>query len=406
MKTIQIRKITICDIFITLFAFHEYADVYIHKSIFLLGSSIPMMLIGLYFYYQAIVKYKTIAYIKALIVFIAFLSVYGTLHWMGGETLGRVKPTAFLFGNWNSLTPILVFYICTLRGEVNENRMFIYFVIFIIMGVLNYNYGYLRRDLEIEEDFSNVGFTNSAAYIFVYLLPSLFLFVKKPIIQYGSLLIMLYFVMSGMKRGAIVIAAVFMVFFVVFSLQNNRFNQSKKSTWKIVLTILLMVLAAYLLYGFIQTVWLSNDYFYYRLENTQAGDDSGRGEIYKDLLFNFANNENLFQMIFGLGAEGTMRVVHIHAHNDWLELLTDCGILGVFIYLVYFYYFYKTCRKYKKSTPEAYIILTMCVVLLIKSFFSMSFMNMYLGASSILGYAMAVCQQKYNNQDTCIDKEE
>ena len=392
MNIISIKKITLCDIYVVLFALYEYAAVYINTSIASLGTYFPMMFIGIFSLYQVALNKKKHGYIKVLMVFIVFLSIYGVIHWLGGETLvGRIKPTSFLFGNFMSLAPVLVFYLGTLKGKVDEKRMLIYLIVFVILSILRYRYNYVKHDMELEEGFSNVGFTNNAAYFFVSLLPFVFIFDKKPIVQYGILLLCVYFVMNGLKRGAIFTTIAFFVVFVLYTLKKEGFKRSKTKHF---LSIIFLFLSFYAVYYLIQNFWLNNDFFYYRLYNTEEGNMSGRDYIYSVLWNHFLNDDNLFHLIFGLGAEGTIRVVGIHAHNDWLELLIDCGIVGVVIYLSYFVMFVKECVRYKNINPEVYVVISCGVILFMESLFSMSYMNMYLGISVALGYGLATCQQK------------
>lgn len=391
MNIASIKKITLCDIYVVLFALYEYAAMYIRSSLASLGTYFPMLLICIYGLYQAAFNYKTKGYINALIVFVLYLSFYGVIHWMSGARPGGIKPTAFLFGNFLSLAPVFVFYIGTIRGEIDERRMLVYLIVFIILSILRFRYNYVTHDMELEEGFSNVGFTNNAAYLFVSLLPFVFLFDKKPIMQYFVLIVLLYFIMNGMKRGAIFTTIGFLAVFAHYTIGREKVKNSKT---KRLIPLLFLVLASYAIYYIVQNYWLNNDYFYYRVNSIEEGDSSGRDFIWKTLWNGFLNNGNVFQMLFGLGADGTVSIVGKHAHNDWLELLTDCGLVGVVVYLVYFYYFIKEAFKYKSQKPEMYFVTSCIVILFLRSLFSMSFMDMYIGISVALGYGLAICQQK------------
>lgn len=390
----SVRLINICDIFVFLFVFYKYANMYIHTSMTILSAYIPMMLICLYGFYQTVVKYKVHGYVKALVIFLSFLSIYGLLRWLGGETIGDTKPNGFLFRNVFSMAPVLVFYLSAKKGKVTDNRMRFYFIILLLLSIVEYFHSFAARELTVEGSVTSEGATNNTAYYFVCMLPLVFLFDKKPIFQYANLLILLFFVMSGMKRGAILVTAVFMLIFIRYALKKENSKNSHRNTF---LSIILILVATYFLYYFAQNIWLNNDYFYERLQRVQDGDSSGRDVILQNLLFHFITNENFFQMLFGMGADATIRVIGLYAHNDWIELLIDCGIVGVFIYLVYFYCLYKDCRRYREIKPEVYIVISCCVILFVRSFFSMSFMDMHLGISAALGYGLAVCEQKYND---------
>lgn len=390
----SIKLITLCDLYVFFFVMYKYANMYIHTSMAVLGAYIPMLLICLCGIYLAIIKYKANGYIKTLIVFLSFLSVYGMIRWFGGGSFGDTKSNSFLFRNVTSLAPILVFYIGARKGVVSENRMHFYFLVLLVLTIVEYFHSFAIRDLTIEGSVTSEGATNNIAYYFVCMLPLVFLFDKKPIFQYVTLLILLFFIMSGMKRGAIVVAVFFIILFIRFSLKKNNSKINYRNT---IFSIILILAFVYLLYYFAQRVWLNNDFFYARLQRVQKGDSSGRDVILQNLLHHYSTNENFFQMIFGLGADGTIRVGGLYAHNDWVEMLIDCGFVGLLVYLAYFYSLYKDCRRYREIKPEAYLIISCFVILFVRSFFSMSFMDMHLGISSALGYGMAVCEQKYND---------
>lgn len=394
VKDKSVKLINICDIYVLLFVLYKYANMYIHTSMAVLGAYMPMLVICLYGFFQTVVKYKVHGYIKALVIFLSFLSVYGLLRWLGGEAIGNTKPNGFLFRNVFSMAPVLVFYLGTKKGVVTEKRMRFYFIVLLMLSIVEYFHSFAVRELTIEGSVTSEGATNNMAYYFVCMLPLVFLFDKRPVLQYASLLILLFFIMSGMKRGAILVSAFFMVLFIWYSLKKDDSRKSHRNTF---LSIILILVAAYLLYYFSQNIWLDNDYFYERLQRVQEGDSSGRDVIYQNLLYHFSTNENIFQMLFGMGADATVRVTGgLLAHNDWIELLIDCGIIGFLVYLVYFYSFYKDCRRYRNIKPEGYMVISCCVILFVRSFFSMSFMDMHLGISAALGYGLAICERRYN----------
>lgn len=389
MNVNKARSNKLCDIYVVLYVLNTYASLFFRSSSAIWGTIIPMILISLYYYFLAIFKYRSQGFINALILFLSFLSLYGIVYMLGGSYLPGIKSFSFLLSVINSLSPVLIFYVSTMTGSVNDKKMRIYYVVFIIIAIIRFRFGYIERDLNVEGDYSNAGFTNNAAYLFVCLLPCVFLFDKKPIIQYVCLLGSVFFIMNGMKRGAILTSAFFLVYFFWQSFHNQ--SSSKRKKW---VRLLMLLIAIYAIFYIVDNYWLNNDYFYKRLDAIQNNDSSGRDDIFAFLFDNFLNNTNIIQKIFGLGAEGTFRVAQIYAHNDWLELLTDAGILGFFLYLYYFYSMIKDCRKYKLYKPEVQVLISCFIVLFVRSFFSMSIFDMYIGVSSILGYSFAICQQK------------
>lgn len=384
------RSVTLCDIYVILFVMYEMADIYIQTSLAALGTYIPMLLILAYYFYRVLFRMRTRGYLKMLVFFIFFLSIYGILHVIAGPNIANTKKTTFLLGNFYSLAPVLMFYVSSRNGEMSERKMKVLCLILLVVAIIVYANYFLLRDIDFSGAVASV--TNNTSYRFVCLLPLLFLFQDKKIVQYSLLLIMLYFIMSAMKRGAILITALFLVFFFWQSI-NEGF--SRRGVSKLLISIIIIVAFSYIVYRVAQQVWLDNDYFYIRLESVAEGDTNGRDDIYKSLWEYYTGDMNVFQSVFGTGADGTMSAIKHRAHNDWLELLIDCGIFGVIVYVVYFLNMFLDCRRYSRCIPESRILIACFIVLFVRSFFSMSFMAMDLGISAALGYSLAICESKY-----------
>ena len=132
-----------------------------------------------------------------------------------------------------------------------------------------------------------------------------------------------------------------------------------------------------------------SDYFQYRLESTTEGKSSGRDVIYSQLWNHYKSNENIFQLAFGEGAFHTQNINGYKAHNDWLELLIDCGLLGVIIYFIYWVNFYKAWRRSKGNFLVYMMMGAGLLFTFVRTFFSMSFSNMPFYMCVILAYCFA-----------------
>jgi O-Antigen ligase. len=86
---------------------------------------------------------------------------------------------------------------------------------------------------------------------------------------------------------------------------------------------------------FLYRLAINSSYFLSRLEDTLDGDASGRGALYSNAYQIWASS-SFSQFFFGHGFDATLKLMRIHAHSDWLELLVDYGVLGVAIYLALF----------------------------------------------------------------------
>lgn len=91
----------------------------------------------------------------------------------------------------------------------------------------------------------------------------------------------------------------------------------------------------------------------------------------------------------GAGATETVNIVGNFAHNDWLELLINQGLLGVLLYVVYWIAFFRNW-KLLRHDKELYAMMG-CALLscLIPSFFSMSYANMNMITTLVIGFCLA-----------------
>jgi hypothetical protein len=153
----------------------------------------------------------------------------------------------------------------------------------------------------------------------------------------------------------------------------------------VVLTFFLIIIG----WRFLIHFYESNNYFQYRIESTLEGRVSGRDVIYSTLWQHYLNNSNIIQLSFGEGAYHTFNIAGNDAHNDWLELLIDCGLVTTLIYLVYWVCFFRDWMRSKQNSL-LYAMMGACFIFtFLRTFFSMSFSDMPFFTSMILGYCFA-----------------
>lgn len=386
-------KFHICDVFFWLYILYNLSHIYIQTSLAALGTYIPMLLILVYSLCRVILLKDKNIYIKAFLAFILLLFLYCLIFMLlggkDGTSSDRFKTANILYSYLYSLGPVVLIYLETKNGNISEKKIRMWFVVLLILFIITYFNYFLTNKIEFDETVAQR--TNNTSYLFASLLPLVFLFYRNRIVQFLCLLVPIYFIMSAMKRGAILVSMIFLlVFFVdyIFEKRNNN------NIWRKLFTILLIIVSIIILYQIAQKVWLNNDYFYQRLQSIEEGDTNGRDWIYKTLWTHFMEETNMVQFIFGLGIQGTVIVANIHAHNDWLELLTNCGIVGFFSYFIYFFTMFKEGIKNLSAKPESIVFLSCAIILLTRSFFSMSFMDMGLGFSLALGYSLATWEIK------------
>ena len=306
---------------------------------------------------------------NALLFFIAFnlLHFFISFLWK--------NPSYTQVGNiLCALLPLSLFVCLSQKGVMNDRFIAVMGIVLLITAILQY-YHYTRMAIirsEVDED---TDITNNASVAMLMLLPMLFL-MKNQIQKWITLLVCVFFIVTSAKRGNILAAVIPVGLFVWFSLKDSR-----RSGIKIILVLALIVGGAFLTYR-----WMANnDYLMHRIEQTQEGNSSGRDIIYAGAWHAWYDSDNFVHQLFGLGFDGILKLEstgHHHAHNDWLEVLVNYGLLGFFIYLALFVSLFLQVRRIK-SFEMRMAFLSGLLIWFLKTLFSMGFTGETLSVAMI-----------------------
>lgn len=338
-------------------------------------------------------KHKLPAFMKAVNFFLIFTSLYGCLLIIGGEDLyiteGHVNVKVPNFGYlkqiYMSFLPIYVYYYYTIKGQLEIRKILHYTIILLVVLIIKY---FDSRAELLQQTMHSDGFTMNIGYDFLALLPLLFLWNRRTTVQFVLLLLSMLFIIICMKRGAILIAAVCFIYFLYSAITNTP-------TKKRIIVLLFSSLSVFAAVFFIAYMMSSNDYFVYRLEKTLAGDSSNRDILYSTYWNHFLSETNFLRLLFGNGANATLKIGMNYAHNDWLELLINNGILGISIYAFYFIALYKDSIVAKRTDEIHYAVLLLAfIILFCSSLFSMSYASINIALTIALGYSLGSVQIK------------
>lgn len=346
-----------------------------------------LLTVSVYYMFYAYVNYKLPIYFKGLVLMIIMFTVYGLLLILSPTRAGRASNYVYLQYIYNSLLPIFPFYVFTRKGWLNKTNLLWWIIILFVVVTIQY-FQHQREYLQMlaEEGREREEFTNNFGYEFLSMIPLLAFFSKKKIIQYFGLGYVMVFVIFSMKRGAMLIAVVCIMWFVYCSMKNARNNKK-------IIVIVLSIVVIYVGYYYVQSLMENSDYFNQRLQSTLEGDTSGREVVYANLLQHFLGESSPLRFLFGNGANATLRIVHMHAHNDWLELAINQGLLGIIVYVLYWLGFYKTYRKSKFDDEIVLAVSLLLISCLIRSFFSMSYGDMSRCTTLCIGYCMGMISE-------------
>lgn len=361
-------------------------------SIISQGLLAVFLLMSLYYFVKVLQIRSVNKVIRAFQYLAIMFGVYGLIR-LTVDTHGWVyinEPTTYFKEYELSLLPIFAFYYYAKTGRINSKWFFKASLLFIVTAIIAFYYNESRAMLSFGRD----EITNNAGYFVVSLLPIVVFLKKKPLYQYAALFLIFFYVVQGMKRGAIIVVVIGCGYFVWESYKNAKGN--KKFLY--ILLGLVVVIAGVM---YFQYQLENSDYMKLRLERTMEGDMSERENMYPDYLDFYFNNATIAEYLLGYGADGTLKNMGDFAHEDWIETLMNQGFLGIVLLLNYWLaILYVTIKSYMRRYSNITLILSLFIIIYFtKSLVSMSINDMTIFSTSALAYALAAMDNPFICKD-------
>ena len=123
------------------------------------------------------------------------------------------------------------------------------------------------------------------------------------------------------------------------------------------------------------------------------GDTSGRDVIQGFFIDYYLNEASTTEQVIGGGANRTLELFNMYAHNDWIELAINQGLIGMFLYLVFWIAFARVLFKRDIPPIERTALIMLFFIYFMKTLFSMSYSDYTLYSSMVLGYCLAVYRE-------------
>ena len=356
--------------------------LYPNGSIISKVSLLVILLISSFFlfYTMLIVEKKPVFYwVWFSLLFVNVLGYfYGLEH--GGIYYSQIKNICI------AILPFYFIYFLSIKNYIGKNYLLFFMLLICPLMIMSL---YIDKSNSIDEymvDENQV--VSNTAYIFVALLPYVFLWGEKKLFAFLNMLLVLFFVFQGAKRGALVTSLVGMLIFLYYQITN--FKPGKKLI-SIFFTFFTLNLFTIIVYYFYKT----NEYLIYRMQN--LNNTSNRDVIYQNLWNTWYNTESMFNVFFGFGFVASVEYSGLGylAHNDWLELLINFGLFGVFLYftillsLIYLIFFGNLSRENK------FILITIVVIWIFQTLFSMYYTSsLTLFSAILMGYILGCLKRK------------
>lgn len=329
---------------------------------------------ALYYSFFVLTNYKLPPYFKCLFLFVSLLFLYGfalillgdDIYWQAAAK--TVKKYLYILWFSSSLLSVIPVYVFTCRGWLDEKKMKIIFFIFFVSCIYAF-YGSLKFQILQAAMMNNKreAFTVTCVYSFLSILPLVVLFKKQQILQFLLLAIMFAYCVLGAKRGPVIFGGISSILLIFSMFIHSSF--SKKAV------ILVVSLISFIgIYFFINHQIEANPYLAVRVQETLDGNTSGRETYVQTVYDYYVNSTNVKQFFFGIGAEGTLSVNESYAHNDWLGILLEQGLLGEILYLLLWLSLVYTWLLTKMNS-EAFVVIGLLVFIgLGKTVFSMYYL--------------------------------
>lgn len=238
--------------------------------------------------------------------------------------------------------------------------------IFVIALGLLFVYNILHFDVASSEagDYSFYH-PNNLSYKLAGLFPMFLVFWNKKWLMLLLMISSSIFVLFLLKRGAILCVVISLLSTFYYLIKLDRISFKRKEKWNGIVKIVCMLLILAFIYA-VYEIYSSNEILQMRLESGSSDRDS----IYLKFLNIWIDSDFPYKII-GHGPVSTLSLTGQYAHSDWLEILTDFGIIGLFLYCMISVNIIRYYNQ-KKLNNQAKASLIACLVyIVIRSTFSM-----------------------------------
>lgn len=328
---------------------------------------LSFVLLSLYCVYEDYIRYGFSGIEKAILIFTGLNLIYFFVSYLWSN------PSTTTLGN--TLYALLAFVMFAFLGKEGILTQKFILVSAILLTVAAIPSFYNAQQLALAKLASGGDeATVNASTIFLMLLPLLFC-LRNRVISLVLFCVCLFFLISGAKRGNILAAVIPAVLYAWMLYKENKRNVFK-------ISVLIIAIAAIALW--IKDLVLSDEYLLRRLEQTLEGNTSGRDVIYSTMWDMWYGVGSIVNLLFGYGYNGTFLYSPMHkfAHNDWLEILVDFGLLGALFYAAIFISFARLYFRLDRGYPRL-VCIAIVSIWFMKTLYSMGFTDEMLALMSI-----------------------
>lgn len=317
--------------------------------------------------------------IKLFWHFLFYILLISFCCYVGTNTLYALIRAVF------AILGLLIFYYLTKNNIITEKEVTFFFLLLIIILATT---TYLNLDYRLNTQ-RELRTADNTGYALLCVYAAIMLLIHKRIFPIALFLVVIGTFISG-KRGAIVGLVVSSLPLIRYFFTSKQWKASKK----IFFTVLILISVSIAIHVFGDYLSASIG----RFQMLEEDHGSGRDTILK-LYWQHFKESNLINQIFGHGvyagiwSSGSKYAFYSKmAHNDWIEILYDFGIIGVLLYLsIFIRVFLILLRNRRNRTNYFYMLEMAFLIWFLTSIFSSTFLmninSIYLFI--ILAYSIA-----------------
>lgn len=351
-----------CNLLFLLIATYFAQGVFYEQGSFISKGTLVIVLVLSLFYFVKtfLIKIKKSLYYKVLTSLI-LLNIFGFIF---TAEYGNELHFNMFKSILTSLLPFYPFYYFTQRGVLKEKKLIVFFLLIFIISVLGF---YRNQEVEL---FSTVNENkvNNFSYVFVYLIPYVFLFKQRKVLSTISMTVLLFFIILGAKRGAFITGTIGMIYFIYYQLSIVKKKNRLKGYFITIIGVLVLL-------NFFNDFYLNNDLLQKRLKGISTEGGSGRDIIYANIFDSWYKSDSFINLLFGFGFASSLQLsgVQVYAHNDWLELLSNFGLLGIIVYIILFFAAFQIVLNKKNRKEERILMMSIITMWFAITLFSMNY---------------------------------
>lgn len=255
-------------------------------------------------------------------------------------------------------------------------------------AVFSYFYTFFQYDI------LTIEYRNINAYAILLLLPTV-LITEKKVIRIICIIITGLALLTSIKRGGVVAYLIALTIYIYCSL--NR-TQSKRSIINFVPFVIAIALVLSV-FAYVDSRLGGRIYSRFTEESKTTDISSGRVDIYQQTI-DLVQSTNFGQLIYGHGFDAVRRDSGSAAHNDFLEVIYDFGVIGFAFYVLMIVRLFMAIKRLREKesrlyAPLSFFMTAFLVLSLLSTLIRISLLTISL--SFTLGSILAYNRRELNN---------